>query len=381
MFKKGYVLVLPSWYPSKADVFNGDFNQRTVHVLSTHIPQVVIYVVPYNLTKKLKVEREVKENVITIRGYFPKSNFKIIDLFIYLKVYFKLIKKELKQNGKPLYIHTYVFFPAGLLSYYFAKKLKVKNVLTEHWSIIYPSNEFSISKRFLPFKLLLSNTLKSFDLILPVVEALKEAISHWAPKVEKVVISNVVDTSLFYFRNDLKSTDFTFLHVSSLEKHKNPQGILEAFKCQLMLGQSIKLKFIGPLNAELLQKVDECSYLRKNVEFLGEMQNYEVAFAMQKSHVLIMNSCYESQPCVILEALCCGLPIVTSDVGGISEIINDCNGILFQQGNLSIALGDMIKFYRNFNNKMISENAIDNFSCEAISIKTINVLMEKNVID
>ncbi len=319
--------------------------------------------------------------MITIIGYFPKSYFKIIDLFTYLKVYFKLIKIELKKNGNPLYIHTYVFFPAGLLSYYFAKKLELKNVLTEHWSIIYPYNEFSISKKFLPFKLLLCNILRSFDLILPVVRALDDAISFWAPNVKKVVVSNVVNTSLFFFNDEKKYEEFTFLHVSCMENHKNPMGILDGFELNLLLNQNTRLKLIGPKKKELLKRVNMSKVLKSRVDFLGEMSNSEVAKIMQKSHVLVMNSFYESQPCVILEALCCGLPIVSSNVGGIPEIINLSNGVLFEQGDLAAALKKIFLIYPKFSYQTISQYATEKFSQMAVSNKLIEVLNAQKIID
>jgi len=43
---------------------------------------------------------------------------------------------------------------------------------------------------------------------------------------------------------------------------------------------------------------------------------------------LVMASSSENAPCVISEALCSGLPVVTSNVGGIAEMINPANGIL-----------------------------------------------------
>src|SRR6476659_133285 len=126
MLKKDYVLVVPSWYQSKKDIFNGDFNERTINALSNQKHQVVIYIVGDRNIKKLKRESNYREHLTTIMGYYPKSILPIIgnifNLFYYLFYNLKLINQEIRERGVPIYIHTYVFFPAGLISMYYSKK-------------------------------------------------------------------------------------------------------------------------------------------------------------------------------------------------------------------------------------------------------------------
>jgi glycosyltransferase involved in cell wall biosynthesis len=78
------------------------------------------------------------------------------------------------------------------------------------------------------------------------------------------------------------------------------------------------------------------------------------------ANALVMFSNYENMPCVILEALCSGLPIVSSNVGGIAEIINTSNGYLIPAKNeeeLYDAMIKMVKNYHQFNPVKISEEA------------------------
>ena len=49
----------------------------------------------------------------------------------------------------------------------------------------------------------------------------------------------------------------------------------------------------------------------------------------RKSHCLVMASSSENAPCVIAEAHCSGLPVISSNVGGISDMVNNSNGVLF----------------------------------------------------
>ena len=90
---------------------------------------------------------------------------------------------------------------------------------------------------------------------------------------------------------------------------------------------------------------------------------------MQQSSALLMFSRYENQPCVILEALCCGLPVIATKVGGIPEIINESNGILVEPGNEIQLLNACLMLMKNndrFNGMAISQQSRELFSYGAV---------------
>lgn len=381
MLQKEYVLVFPSWYPSRVNEFNGDFNQRTIEALSSKFHQVVIYLTADKSVKKLEIQRNENNQVTTVIGYYPKSRFRWFSFLRYFFNYLKITHLEIKKLGKPLYVHTYVFFPVGLISLYFSRKLKVKNVLTEHWSVLYPDNEFSLTKNSLLYQAVCKWILRSFRLILPVTKTLETAIDYWAPSAEKIIIPNVVNTAFFKISHENNFEKFTFLHVSSMESHKNPEGILKALELVCHSNKYVSLKMVGPINSKLKEIVNGSTILKNGVDFVGEISNYEVAKMMQKSHCLIMNSLYESLPCVILEALCCGLPVISTDVGGIHEVINDDNGILLKDKDLKDAMIFMLSNQHLFDRQLISERATQKYNYEAISNKTWKILEDKGILN
>ena len=84
-------------------------------------------------------------------------------------------------------------------------------------------------------------------------------------------------------------------------------------------------------------------------------------------------------PCVILEALCCGLPVITSNVGGIPEVINENNGIVisvYEKEALQKAMIDLYNNYHKYNKEKISSDAIAKFSYETIGKKIQDIYKE-----
>lgn len=118
------------------------------------------------------------------------------------------------------------------------------------------------------------------------------------------------------------------IFIGRLEPVKGVSTLLEAFKS---CNQKIHLKIIGDGSQR--------NYLESlakglNVSFLGMAGADEVKFHLQNSKALILPSLTENFPNVILEAFCEGVPVIASDVGGISELVEDgVNGYLVPPGS------------------------------------------------
>lgn len=90
---------------------------------------------------------------------------------------------------------------------------------------------------------------------------------------------------------------------------------------------------------------------------------------MQSAHALVMFSRYENFPCIIIEALCCGLPVISTHVGGIPEAVNDSNGWLIPSENEEALLETMIRMidsYAVFNRHEVANDAGDKYNDSVI---------------
>ena len=93
----------------------------------------------------------------------------------------------------------------------------------------------------------------------------------------------------------------------------------------------------------------------------------ELNVLLAKSFASILFSNYENLPCVIVEAFASGVPFISTNVGGISEIINKERGILIKpqdKDGLVKAMNNVLE--KDWNSTELRNYALDNFSYEKI---------------
>ena len=103
---------------------------------------------------------------------------------------------------------------------------------------------------------------------------------------------------------------------------------------------------------------------------------------MRECDALVLFSQVENAPCVISEALCCGLPVIATRTGGIPEMLNGSNGVLVEPGDetaMKTALLDLKKTYNRYNRAVISSHASSIYSYETVG-KELAVLYNQVVL-
>ncbi|MFD1631993.1 glycosyltransferase [Pseudopedobacter beijingensis] len=380
--KNSYILVLPSWYPSSVNQFNGDFNERFVVATSKFNKQIVLYVVINENIREKSVETQENDNVLTYMAYLPYSDSGIKRIYTYFKMYDFLLKEIFHKYGIPKIVHTYVFFPAGIVSYYLKYRYGVKTLLTENWTVFYKERLDYIKRQSFFKRILYKKILNSFDVVISVAYRLQSGLKDWiSPNSKKIVVPNVVNTDFFNFEGIcLKKTEtFNFFHASTLGYQKNITGILNVFEKLLRNNVKITLTIAGTRNKEFEAVIHRSDLLKKHINYIGELTNKDVAMEMKKANAFLLFSRYENMPCVLLESLCCGLPVISSNAGGVSEIISSDNGIIVENENeqqLEEAILHMIDNYNNYDRVKISNEAISEFSYEVIGQKISKLYKE-----
>ena len=115
--------------------------------------------------------------------------------------------------------------------------------------------------------------------------------------------------------------------VANLRTQKDYPNLLAAARVLRDRGVCFRMLAVGqgPLEAEIRAEHERLG-LEGIVDLLGERR--DAVRVMSGCDVFVLASSNEGLPVAIMEALALGLPIVATDVGGLSEVIDDTNGVL-----------------------------------------------------
>ena len=378
------MLWLVSWYPNVLSPFDGDFIQRHAQAVARFQKITVIHIKKDEegiITKDAKTFTSSQNNLHEIIVFYHpvKTGFHFLNRLLssikYKKTYRNVLRNYIKENGRPGLVHVHVALKAGLPALYLRKKMNIPFIVTEHWSGYYKNAKVNIYNSGFLFRNHTKKVLANASLLLPVTKNLGEVINETIVKIPFETVPNVVDTDLFYYKPN-QNKKFRFIHVSFLNYYKNPEGIIHAVKHLAEEGFDFELLFTGWVTKPLIDLADRLFLTNKFIFFKDPISYDGVAKEMQNAHSLLLFSRIESLPCVILEALCCGLPVISSDVGGISEVVNGTNGILVaseNEGQLTDAMKKMILTYGSYNKIEIARKAASEFSYADIGNKICKI--------
>jgi len=361
---KQRVLWLCSWYPNETDAFRGDFIERQAQAVQPYADIEILHFVPYS--SKDKIESKLQNGVQVHIHYSSISNrwLSFLDMWRWHIVF---LKEYIERKGHPDFVHVHVPWKAGIIAKRWKKMHNIPYLITEHYGIynkVLKNNYFKRSRRF---KTRLKKIFKGAEIVLPVSEQLGKEINDIVPIVYRPV-SNVVDTSLFNFRNIKFSEPFQFIHVSGMDENKRPGLIIEAFEKLYETNKNILLTLVGEAPEHLKQQAAHLVELGA-VQFKGTLTYVQTAQALKEAHCFVLFSGWESQSCVVLEALCSGRPVISSRVGGTIELISPQNGLLVQSGNvleLSNAMESIIDHFEQYNLEQIAKDAKEKYAYEVI---------------
>ena len=176
----------------------------------------------------------------------------------------------------------------------------------------------------------------------------------------------------------MKGTDtFNFINIAFYRKNKNQNILIKAFSKSFRNKENIKLTIVGsgPEYDNLNELILNLG-MQKQIILYGEANREEVRELLQTSDAFILSSEYETFGVVVIEAMACGLPVISTKCGGPESIIQDDKvGILTEinEDSLSSALTFMYNNIENYDSKYIRKYVEDNFSEEAVYLQIQNI--------
>ena len=161
--------------------------------------------------------------------------------------------------------------------------------------------------------------------------------------IEAVAIFNIIDLERFEFR---QRTTFrpVFLSNRNLEAHYGVDCLLRAFaSIQREIPDAI-LTVVGDGSQRQALETLTTELQLKHTTFTGRVEHEEINQHYSATDIYLNASKIDNQPLSILEAFACGLPVVTTDAGGIPDIVTDeITGFLVPVGDYQLLAARALK--------------------------------------
>jgi glycosyltransferase involved in cell wall biosynthesis len=144
--------------------------------------------------------------------------------------------------------------------------------------------------------------------------------------------------------------DKFILYVGLIEPRKNLPVLIEAFKQLIEYGFNYKLILVGRygwMYRDVLDQVKELN-LENMVRFLGYVPQEELPLIYNLATLFTYPTIYEGFGLPVLEAMACGVPVITSNVSSLPEIVNEA-GILIPVNDTEALLDAMVRLIENAN--------------------------------
>lgn len=185
---------------------------------------------------------------------------------------------------------------------------------------------------------------------------------------ENVVLHNAVDIHLFQPAPDPRPSDnFTVLSVGRLVRGKGFHILLEAFAdFSQRINQPAHLILVGdgPQRKALIQQAADLN-IGPYVDIVNPVEQTVLVEYYQQADLFCLPSYSEGLPCVVVEAMACGKPVVASNVGGIAEVVDEKSGILVAPGDASALCEALLQAKnRAWNGEIIRKKIVDDFGWE-----------------
>jgi glycosyltransferase involved in cell wall biosynthesis len=271
-----------------------------------------------------------------------------------------LFKKYVNENGKPDIIHVHSF-SAGELAIWIKDKYNIPYVVTEH-SSAFERKILSISDLKLA-----QRVFENSHYNIAVSQSLSSAIKYYFNELDFQIIPNIVDTDFFSLKAKKKNKNFQFINIAHLNKNKNQLHLVKSFTKVFKDNSSHKLLIVGQgSERSTLKQWIDTNNMNEQIELFGSATREEVKDLLCQSDCFVLSSKVETFGVVLIEAMSCGLPVLSTKCGGPESIItNDDLGILCNQEELSEKMKNISQ--ETFSGDTIRKYVVDSFSNSSLS--------------
>jgi glycosyltransferase involved in cell wall biosynthesis len=338
----------------------------------------------YNIAKNLAKKGHEVHVITSLDEGFPRKE--ILDHFCIHRIplkkirfigvicfWFRILLEIKKTNPDIVHIQSISTALPGLFS---KIALKKPFIVWAQGSDIYLPDKFT--------KLISKIVLKNASTVIALSKDMKTKMNDIYKREDTVILPNGIELAKFQNICPRKQNDKTksIIFVGTLRPVKGVKYLIEAMNIIHENLPDTKLLIVGdgPDREKLKRLVQELN-LQSCTHFAGKVSNEEIPEYMAQADLFALPSLSESFGIVNIEAMASGLPIITTNVGGLPEIvINGKNGFLVEPKN-SKALAEKVILLLNdidLCKKISAANKLtaENYSWYSIS-KELQKIYEK----
>lgn len=296
-------------------------------------------------------------------------------------------------NHKLDLLHVHYAIPHASSAYFTKKMLESMGLSIPYVTTLHGTDITLVGKE-IHYKPVVAFSINESDAVTAVSHSLKaQTLASFPIRKDIKVIYNFVDHKRFNVTNKLHFKDLIapngekiLVHVSNFRKVKRVEDVVRMFK---IVNEQIPTRLLmvgdGPERSKI-EDLCRCTGGCKDVRFMGKQEKLEEIFNIADLFVLPSES--ESFGLAALEAMACGLPVISTNAGGLPEInIHDQTGFMSDVGDYQDMAAHAIQLLSD-EHKLVEfkANALaqsQNFSIELIVPQYEEVyheVLEKNLV-
>ena len=266
---------------------------------------------------------------------------KIHKLLFYIFQMIKIVKNINRFSIVHLHTASYWSFKRKCLLVLISKVFKKKVVIHLHGAkfVDYYNKSMPIEK------ILIKKVFGLSDRIVCLSPQWYQDLSDFCPKEKISIIPNCVPIQIHINsdKSNEKKIEKTILLFGRLGERKGVYDLLSAIGMLRLGDYNAKLILCGDGEINKIEKKVEELGLNDAVHLAGWVDGEKKIDLLRNGYFYVLPSYFEGLPVSILEAMSYGLPIVSTNVGGIPYVIDDgVEGFLVEPGNISL-LRDRIR--------------------------------------
>lgn len=162
------------------------------------------------------------------------------------------------------------------------------------------------------------------------------------------IIPNAITLKNYSFKQRYIE-DVRLLWVRSFSKIYNPKLAVDVLKALQNKGFQASLTMVGPDNDGSLE--DTKAYVKAlniNVDFTGKLSKQEWIKRSLDHNIFINTTNFDNMPVSVIEAMALGLPVISTNVGGLPFLIeNEVSGILIPPNNVEEFVSNILELKSN----------------------------------